>query len=92
MKKERLIHFSYKNLLAKTKITSSLRLCAPIRKLFEAGYLQGFFRKDGLNYKPTFVGRLVNLDHASILSSYNSIIRSVFNYYSFVDNKKSLRI
>ena len=75
----------------KTKITSLLSLNAPVKKIFEEAYLQGFFQKNGLNYKPTFVGKLINLDHANILNFYNSITQNVFSYYSFVDNQKSLK-
>ena len=80
-----------KNLPAKFKTNQYLSLHVPIKKLFEEAYFQGFFRKDRLHYKPTFVGRVINLSHADILDFYNSFIYSVLNYYLFVDDYKSLR-
>lgn len=34
-----------------------------------------------------YIGSLINLDHADIIKYYNSVIRGVFNYYDFVDNR-----
>jgi len=41
-------------------------------------------------FVPTFCGRLINLDHADIIRFYNQKIHGILNYYSFVDNIKSL--
>ena len=76
----------------KTRITPRLSFHAPIKKLFDKATVEGFFQKDGSNYKPTFVGKLINMDHADILALYNSVVKGVLNYYSFVDNHKSLRL
>nr|YP_009040933.1 hypothetical protein GU34_p10 [Pyropia kanakaensis]AIB08211.1 hypothetical protein [Pyropia kanakaensis] len=65
-------------------------LHAPIKNLFDKATTEGFFRKVGINYKPTFVGKLINMDHADILDFYNSIVKRVVDYYFFVDNYKSL--
>ena len=86
----RLVHFPSKKLSIKTRVTPRLSLHAPIKKLFEKATIEGFFRKDGINYNPTFVGRLINMDHADILGFYSAIVRGVLNYYSFADNHKSL--
>ena len=86
----RLVHFPSKKLSIKTRITPRLSLHAPIKKLFEKATIEGFFRKDGINYNPTFVGHLINMDHADILGFYSAIVRGVLNYYSFADNHKSL--
>lgn len=67
-----------------------LCLNVPILKLFEKSYIWGFFRKVGVNYYPTFVGKLINLDHSNILCFYNLTIKEVLNYYSFADNYRSL--
>jgi group II intron reverse transcriptase/maturase len=77
----------------KTRTTSRTRLMAPIQSLLERGVLNGFFkrRQDGV-IMPTSVGRLVNLDHPDILKFYNQKIRGILDYYSFVDNAKSLGI
>lgn len=86
----RLINFPSRETSIKTRVTLRLSLHAPIKKLFDKATAEGFFRRDGINYKPTFVGKLINMDHADILAFYNSIVRGVLNYYSFVDNHKSL--
>jgi group II intron reverse transcriptase/maturase len=45
-----------------------------------------------LEYRGTFKGNLINLDHADILKYYNSVIRGVHNYYSFVNNTQDLAL
>ena len=52
--------------------------------------MNGFFKKKAGKFVPTKVGWLINLDHADILGYYNSVIRGILNFYSFVNNKKSL--
>jgi hypothetical protein len=42
--------------------------------------------------RPTARKNLVNLDHASILMFYNSIINDLISYYNFVENRKSIGI
>ena len=71
----------------KQRITPRVGLHAPITKILEKLLENGFCRKskNGI-YSPTAVKRIVNLDHADILSYYNSVIRGILNYYSFVDN------
>jgi len=41
-------------------------------------------------YRGTFVGRLINMDHADIIKYYNSVIQGVYNYYDFVNNRGDL--
>ena len=41
-------------------------------------------------YGGTFVGNLINLDHRDIIVYYNSVIRGIYNYYDFVNNKNDL--
>lgn len=43
-----------------------------------------------LEYRATFKSNLINLDHAYILKYYNSVIREIYNYYSFVNNTQDL--
>jgi group II intron reverse transcriptase/maturase len=74
----------------KVKITSRVVLLVPILKLFEKATLNGFFKKRGVEFVPTKVGRLINLDHSDILRYYSSVIRGIMNYYSFANNRKSL--
>lgn len=71
-------------------ITPNVSFHAPIKKIFEKSVENGYFRKDNEKFIPRGVGRLVNLDHADIVTAYNEVTRGVLNYYSFVDNRKSL--
>lgn len=48
--------------------------------------------KNNSQIKPTALRKLINLDHHDIIRSYNGVIRGILNYYSFVDNNKSLGI
>lgn len=74
----------------KVRMTSRVVLKAPIKSIFEKATLNGFFKKRHGKFVSTYVGRCINLDHQDILRYYNSIIRGVFNYYSFANNRKSL--
>nr|QUS63793.1 hypothetical protein [Haslea silbo] len=74
----------------KVRMTSRIVLKAPIKSIFEKAALNGFFKVRQGQFIPTKVGRCINLDHQDILRYYNSIIRGVLNYYSFVNNRKSL--
>jgi group II intron reverse transcriptase/maturase len=71
----------------KQRITPRVGLHAPITKLLIKLHENGFCRKSKKGvYGPTAVRRMVNLDHADIVNYYNSVIRGIVNYYSFVDN------
>lgn len=66
-------------------------------KVFKRLDTKRFIRKrnaalDGksLEYRGTFKGNLINLDHADIIMYYNSVIRGIYNYYSFVNNTLDL--
>jgi hypothetical protein len=43
-----------------------------------------------LIFRGTFMGNLINLDHADIILYYNSIIRYIYNYYVFVGNRRKI--
>jgi hypothetical protein len=45
---------------------------------------------DRLIYRGTFIGNLIQLDHADILRYYNAVIRGIYNYYKFVNNMNQL--
>lgn len=54
----------------------------------------GFIRKrtshathNELEYRGTFKGNLINLDHPDIIRYYNSVVRGIQNYYSFSNNR-----
>lgn len=78
--------------ILKTRITPRLSLHAPIPKLIKKLVEGKFYKwnKDCTKAVPTACGRLVNMDHADIVSFYNSKIMGILNYYSFTDNHKSL--
>lgn len=57
----------------------------------------GFIRKrtshtihNELEYRGTYKGNLINLDHPDILKYYNSILRGIQNYYSFAKNRSAV--
>ena len=76
----------------KTRLTPRVSLRAPIDEIYQTLRTQGFIKSSAKRSwaTPTSVGRLTNMDHASIVSYYNSVGRGVLNYYSFADNQKSL--
>lgn len=74
----------------KVRMTSRVVFKVPIKSIFEKATANGFFKKRQAEFVPTSVGRCINLDHHDILRYYNSVIRGVLNYYSFVNNRKSL--
>lgn len=64
-----------------------------LKKLLNSGFVKKVVshrdHKD-LEYKGTFKGNLINLDHADIIRYYNSVIRGLQNYYSFCRNRISI--
>lgn len=64
-----------------------------IKKLLARGILKkktAHWNHRKKTYGGTFVGNLINLDHRDIIVYYNSVIRGIYNYYDFVDNKNDL--
>jgi group II intron reverse transcriptase/maturase len=60
-----------------------------LKKLRNEGYVKmrnQTMRNQGTELRGTFKGNLINLDHADIISFYNSKIRGIYNYYNFVCN------
>merc|ERR1712232_25414 len=78
----------------KVRMTSRVVLKAPIKSIFETAVSNGFFKRHNKRrngeFVPTSVGRCINLDHSDIVRYYNTVIQGVLNYYSFVNNRKSL--
>jgi len=76
----------------KTRVSPRIRFHAPLEETFEKLKARGFIKwaRDGKTAMPTAVRRVQNMDHADILGYYNMVIRGILNYYSFVDNHKSL--
>ena len=60
-----------------------------IKLIFEKATLHGFFKNRVDKFISIRVARCINLSHRNILRYYNFVIYGVFNYYSFVENKKS---
>jgi retron-type reverse transcriptase len=72
------------------KSTHRVSFYAPIKSLFESFTKKGFFKRKQSKFIAKSVKTLSNFEHGSILRYYNSIIYGILNYFSFVDNKKSL--
>nr|YP_684407.1 putative reverse transcriptase [Oltmannsiellopsis viridis]ABC96366.1 putative reverse transcriptase [Oltmannsiellopsis viridis] len=71
----------------KVRVTPRVRFHVPIKSLLDKLLKNKFIKRDKFNvYKPTALGRVVNLDHADILKYYNSVAREIMNFYSFADN------
>jgi len=77
----------------KTRVTSRTRMFAPLKKLLQKCIDNNMFKRlQSGKVVPTALKRMVNNDHSDILRFFNSKIRGILNYYSFVDNAKSLGI
>jgi group II intron reverse transcriptase/maturase len=89
-KKKKVTRYVRKGKFITSKTTPRVSFHAPIKDLLVKLAGKSFFKRKNCNFIPSSLRRLVNLDHSDILKYYNSIIRGILNYYSFVDNKKSL--
>lgn len=89
-KEKRIQLIKRKGISPKVRLTSRVVLQAPIKRIFEKATDNGFFFKRSVKFVPTKVGRLINLEHADILSYYNYVIRGILNYYTFANNRRSL--
>jgi group II intron reverse transcriptase/maturase len=75
----------------KTRVTSRTRMFAPLEKLLQKSIDNNMFKRlQSGKVAPTALRRIVNYDHSDIIRFFNSKIRGILNYYSFVDNAKSL--
>jgi group II intron reverse transcriptase/maturase len=75
----------------KARVISRTRMFAPLKKLLQKSIDNNMFKrlKSG-KVVPTALRRMVNYDHSDIIGFFNLKIRGILNYYSFVDNAKSL--
>lgn len=71
-----------------------LRILMDTQKVLKKLAANGFIRKrishlkhGEHEYRGTFKGNLINLDHPDILRYYNSVLRGVLNYYNFSRNR-----
>ncbi|MBE0439298.1 MAG: hypothetical protein IBX57_05895 [Gammaproteobacteria bacterium] len=84
---------SKNNLKLKARITSRIKMLVPIERILKKGVEENIFKRlESKKIVPTAVRRMINYDHADIIRLFNSKIREILNYYSFVDNAKSLGI
>lgn len=75
----------------KARVTSRTRMFAPLKKLLQKGIDNNMFKRlQSGKVVPTALKRMVNYDHSDVIRFFNSKIRGILNYYSFVDNAKSL--
>jgi group II intron reverse transcriptase/maturase len=78
----------------KVRVTPRVSLHAPMKKLFHKLKTQGFLKQNkshAYGWATSTARRpIVNMDHADIVRYYNNVARSILNYYSFADNRKSL--
>ena len=86
---------NYKTLFRRKKIR--IRIYMDYNKVLNKLEINGFIRKrirhdkhNKYEYRGTFKGNLINLDHADILNYYNSVLRGLYNYYDFIDNMNQL--
>ena len=77
----------------KVRVTPRLSFHFPVaaymRKLVARGFMKWTSNHEN-RIRATAMRSLVNLDHGDIIRLYNSVSRGILNYYSFVDNHKSL--
>lgn len=77
----------------KSRVTSRTRMFAPLEKLLQKSIDNNICKRlQSGKVVPTALKRMVNYDHSDIILFFNSKIRGILNYYSFVDNAKSLGI
>lgn len=74
-----------------------VRISMDMEKVLKKLQTRGIIRKrvshtnhKNHEYRGTFMGNLINLDHADIIRYYNSVIRGIHNYYDFVNNRSNL--
>jgi hypothetical protein len=76
----------------KKRISIHISLGAPTMKLKRPLMEKGFMKydKDRFSIRVTALNRVINLEHASILQYYQSIISVIINYYTFANNRSDL--
>lgn len=80
-----------KGKLIKRRVIPRLIFYAPIKQIIISLTKQGLIRRSKSGeFFPVSKPDLIPMDHADILRFYNSKIRGILNYYSFVHNKYSL--
>lgn len=75
------------------RITPRLSFKIPILIILEKLKNKGFLKwnDNGTLLKGTALTRILNSDHSDIIRYYNQVMQGLLNYYSFADNRSSLR-
>lgn len=77
----------------KVRINIEMDTSKVLKKLEDNGFIRkrvSHSHHKELEYKGTFKGNLINLDHPDILKYYNSVTRGIQNYYDFSKNRVSI--
>lgn len=77
----------------RSAMTAPMRFLVPTEKLIQK-LVTGRFLKwnpSGTKLIATGLGALVNHNHADIIAYYNAVVRGILCYYTFVDNRSSLK-
>jgi hypothetical protein len=89
------IQINGKSIIRRKKVRISIEMNTQkvLKKLFDNGFIRkrtSHSKHDVLTYRGTFKGNLINLEHADIIKYYNSVVRGIFNYYSFARNRVAI--
>lgn len=89
------IKLNNRNITRRKKIRISIHMDTTevLKKLQNNGFIKkrtSHSQHDVKNYRGTFKGNLINLDHPDIVKYYNSVVRGIFNYYSFAKNRSNV--
>nr|WPM94723.1 hypothetical protein [Ceratocystis fimbriata] len=77
---------------SRIKVQTRMLVLAPIEELIDKLVKTGFAYKDkNGDVLPQAYNALINMDHYSIITFYNSKINGLLNYYSFATNYNRLR-
>lgn len=74
----------------KTRLVIEMDTAKVLKKLANHGFIRkttSHLTHNELEYRGTFKGNLINLEHPDILKYYNSVVRGIQNYYSFARNR-----
>lgn len=86
------ITLNNKVILRRKKVRPVIEMDTPkvLKKLENSGFIRkrvSHMKHNELQYRGTFKGNLINLEHPDILKYYNSVLRGIQNYYNFSRNR-----
>lgn len=76
----------------KTRIRFHMDIAKVLRRLKNRGIIRlrtSHTRHKKLVYRGKFLGNMINFEHPDIIRYYNSVIRGLYNYYDFVNNRST---